>query len=548
MIQPGEVIGGRFRVYRVLGAGGMGLVVAATHTELGHQVALKVLHDELATNPTIVARFLREAKAVATLRTEHVCRVFDVGRLDSGAPFIVMELLDGTDLTGAALKGVPMTVAVEYVIQACVALAEAHAVGLVHRDIKPPNLFVVRRPDGGPLVKVLDFGIAKAATAAEAKLTHTTSTMGSPGYMSPEQIRSTRDVDLRTDIWALGVTLYQLLSARMPFGGTQLAEIAVAVMTASPAPLSVDPTLEAIVLRCLEKEPERRFASVAELAVALMPFGGPSAPRFVREITRGAVGGEAPPPAPFVPVTAPTAASMMTGATGPTGPQHAPPMTGMPGVVPQTPAPTVASAGKGKWIAIGAALLVVLVGGGALAGYLARGGGGGAGSGSGSSVAVVVDAGASADASAVVIDAAAAPVAVDASGDPWNGGGPNGGGLAGVEQDSADSGDSDASEEEVMAEARAQIAMARSMMTDAQRKQLVTQVAQMEKALGTMQKSNPAMFHQQVLSLVSVACYLGDDAMARRNVVKIADANDRLGAITACKQMGIDLAKPAQKM
>lgn len=544
MIQPGEVIGGRFRVDRVLGAGGMGLVVAATHTELGHQVALKVLHDELATNPTIVARFLREAKAVATLRTEHVCRVFDVGRLDSGAPFIVMELLDGTDLTSAALKSVPMTIAVEYVIQACVALAEAHAVGLVHRDIKPPNLFVVRRPDGGPLVKVLDFGIAKAATAAEAKLTHTTSTMGSPGYMSPEQIRSTRDVDLRTDIWALGVTLYQLLSARMPFGGTQLAEIAVAVMTAPPAPLSVDPKLEAIVLRCLEKEPERRFASVAELAVALMPFGGPSAPRFVREITRGAVGGEAPPPAPFVPVTAPTAASMLTGATGPTGPQHAPPLTGMPGVVPQPAAPTVASAGKGKWIAIGAVLLVVLVGGGALAGYLARGGGGGGNAGSGSNVAAG-DAGASPpDATMVVIDAAAAPVAVDASGDPWNGSGAPGGLVAGED----DGGEPDVSEEAVMAEARAQIAMARSMMTEAQRKQLVTQVAQMEKALGKMQKSNPAMFQQQALSLVSVACYLGDEAMARRNVVKIADANDRLGAITACKQMGIDLAKPAQKM
>ncbi|MGE0400326.1 MAG: serine/threonine-protein kinase [Kofleriaceae bacterium] len=557
MLQPGVVIGGRFRVDRVLGAGGMGVVVQATHTELGQQVALKVLHDELAANPTIVARFLREAKAVATLRTEHVCRVFDVGRLDSGAPFIVMEMLEGTDLTAAALKGVPMTIAVEYVIQACVALAEAHAAGLVHRDIKPPNLFVVRKPDGGPLVKVLDFGIAKAATAAEAKLTHTTSTMGSPGYMSPEQIRSTRDVDLRTDIWALGVTLYQLLSGRMPFGGTQLAEIAVAVMTAAPPPLQVDPKLAAVVMRCLEKEPERRYANVAELAVALMPFGGPSAPRFVREITRGAVGGDAAPAPAIVPQHAPTAASLvgMTQATGVaemTAPpvQHAPPQS-MPhgtspalaaGTSPHAPA-VAAPSRKGTWIAVGVVIVVVLVGGGALAGYLARGGsaktahdaGVAIGSGSGSGSASI----------AIVAPDAAVVAAVDAgggSGDPWNSERPSDPLATG-----GDESDDEDEDEDAEAVVRAQMDMARSMLTEEQKKQTIAQLRQMEKALEQTRTSNPALYQQQLMGFISAACYMGEIAMANRMFDKVTDPTYRQSAVMSCKQMGVAIGKAADK-
>ncbi|HEX7702249.1 MAG TPA: serine/threonine-protein kinase, partial [Kofleriaceae bacterium] len=233
----------------------MGVVFAATHLELGHRVAIKLLRDEMAESPVIVERFLREARAVVGLRTEHVCRVSDVGRLDTGAPYIVMEMLEGVDLQRTVARSpLPLTTAVEYVLQACVALAEAHAAGIIHRDLKPANLFVTRRLDGGPLVKVLDFGIAKALTETGAHLTHQ-SAMGSPGYMSPEQIQSARDVDVRTDIWALGVTLYQLLSARLPFGGTNITEIAIAVATEPPAPLDVDPRLRVVIWKCLEKQP-----------------------------------------------------------------------------------------------------------------------------------------------------------------------------------------------------------------------------------------------------------------------------------------------------
>ncbi len=236
----------------------MGVVMAATHLELGHRVAIKFLRDEMISNPTVVDRFLREARAVANLRTEHVCRVTDVGHTAGGAPFIVMELLEGVDLQRVvARQPLPPSLAVSYVIQACVVLAEAHAAGIIHRDLKPANLFVTRRLDGTPLVKVLDFGIAKAiARFGEmgAQLTHTQGALGSPGYMSPEQLQSPRDVDVRSDIWALGVTLYQLLTTRLPFAGTSLAEVAVNVATEPPAPLTgVDPQLAAIVMRCLDE-------------------------------------------------------------------------------------------------------------------------------------------------------------------------------------------------------------------------------------------------------------------------------------------------------
>jgi serine/threonine-protein kinase len=255
----------------------MGIVVAATHIELGHRVAIKLLRDEMAQSPTIVERFLREARSVVGLRTEHVCRVIDVGRLETGAPFIVMEMLEGMDLQQAVRnQPLPVTMAVEYVLQACVALAEAHAAGIIHRDLKPANLFVTRRADGGPLVKVLDFGIAKALADTGAHLTHQ-SAMGSPGYMSPEQIQSARDVDVRTDLWALGVTLYQLVSARMPFPASSHTEIAIKVATEPPAPLDVDPALRAVIWKCLEKRPADRFSTIGELVTALAPLGRPAA-------------------------------------------------------------------------------------------------------------------------------------------------------------------------------------------------------------------------------------------------------------------------------
>src|SRR6185295_7457724 len=194
---------------------------AATHIHLQQQVALKFLLPEYLNNLPVVERFVREARASAALRGEHVCRVSDVGALDSGAPYIVMELLDGGDLASLLAHGGPLQVpiACDYILQACVGVAEAHALSIVHRDLKPANLFLTRRTDGAPLIKVLDFGIAKAQGDASFSLTQTASVLGSPGYMSPEQLRSSRDVDLRSDIWSLGVILYELVVGRPPFTG-----------------------------------------------------------------------------------------------------------------------------------------------------------------------------------------------------------------------------------------------------------------------------------------------------------------------------------------
>jgi len=272
VLQVGEVIGGRFRIDRVIGVGGFGEVAAATHVELRQPVAIKIMKDELVGDTEIIERFLREARAVAVLRTDHVCRVLDVARTDDGTPYIVMDLLDGSDV-GAMLKKAPLPVAtaVDFAVQACVALAEAHPRGIVHRDLKPPNLFVTRRADGSSLVKLLDFGVAKAAD--ELRLTHSMAMLGSPQYMSPEQLTTPKDVDARTDIWSLGVTLYQMISGRLPFPSAQIGELAVMITTQPPAPIDVAPGLRAVIMRCLEKDRSARFPDVGALAAALAPFG-----------------------------------------------------------------------------------------------------------------------------------------------------------------------------------------------------------------------------------------------------------------------------------
>jgi hypothetical protein len=281
----GGVIGGRFRIDDILGVGGMGIVVAATHLDLRNRVAIKLMRDELLDSPAIIERFIREARAAVQLTTDHVCKVFDVARLVTGAPYIVMELLDGIDLSRAILKRpLAMTIAVEYVMQACIALAEAHAAGIIHRDLKPANLFVTRRPDGRPLIKVLDFGIATPGAGGDAGLTHNRTVLGSPGYMSPEQLESPRDVDARSDIWALGVTLYQLLSARLPFTAPSHTELAIKITGEPPAALDGDPRLGRIVARCLEKAPDRRYPDVAALVTDLVPFGGPGARRIATKV------------------------------------------------------------------------------------------------------------------------------------------------------------------------------------------------------------------------------------------------------------------------
>ena len=273
VVPIGAVLAGRYRVEHVLGQGGMGVVVKAMHLQLHQPVAMKFLLPEVLGNHQIVQRFLREAQAAVRLKSEHVARVIDVGSLESGAPYMVLEYLEGSDLSNVPRSQLSIGGIIDLVLQACEALAEAHSLGIVHRDIKPANFFITRGADGVPLLKVLDFGISKTPVTG-TNLTATQSVMGTPAYMSPEQMRSSRDVDHRSDIWALGVVLYELLNGAPPFGGDTFSSMVIKVVTESIPPLTVQlpGDLAAIVYRCLEKDPARRFQNVAELAQAIAPY------------------------------------------------------------------------------------------------------------------------------------------------------------------------------------------------------------------------------------------------------------------------------------
>jgi serine/threonine-protein kinase len=290
VIEVGTVLAGKYRVDRVIGRGGMGMVVGATHLHLQQPVALKFLLPDLLHAPLIVERFVREARASAQLRGEHVCRVSDVGTFDNGAPYIVMELLHGSDLATLLHRGGPLAIqaATDHVLQACVGVAEAHAAGIIHRDLKPANLFLTRRPDGTPLIKVLDFGIAKAQNEQSFSLTQTNAVLGSPGYMSPEQLRSTRNADARSDIWSIGVILFELVTGRPPFTGESVTELALHIaMDPTPAMFDGMPhEFERVVQRCLAKDPAQRYADLAELAAALVPFAGPYGRELAAQVAR----------------------------------------------------------------------------------------------------------------------------------------------------------------------------------------------------------------------------------------------------------------------
>jgi eukaryotic-like serine/threonine-protein kinase len=289
---PGTILAGKYRVDGVLGEGGMGIVVRAHHEVLHQQVALKFLTGAAATNGDAVERFLREARAAVKIQSEHIARIVDVGTLDTGSPFMVMELLEGADLSDVIRTQGPMHVAqaVDCVLQAIDAIAEAHAIGIIHRDLKPSNLFLASRADGTDIIKVLDFGISKVTFAegstAQAALTSTQTMMGSPLYMSPEQFRSAKKVDPRTDIWSLGVILYELLTGIAPFDGETMGEVFAAVLENEPAPVrslrpDVPPPLEQAIMRCLRKSPKERFVHAGELARALAPFGSGRANKCV---------------------------------------------------------------------------------------------------------------------------------------------------------------------------------------------------------------------------------------------------------------------------
>jgi serine/threonine-protein kinase len=294
--REGDLVAGKYRIENLLGRGATAVVMAARHIELGHRVAIKFLvsaHD--CPRPVLEARFLEEARTTVQISSEHVVRITDFGRLEDGNPYQLMELLDGADLAQLLLeRKTPFAVeeAVGYVLQACEAIAEAHALGVVHRDLKPANLFLSRRADGSALVKVLDFGISKSRTAAAS--VGRTALLGTPAYMSPEQVEDPEAVDARTDVWALGATLYELLTGRLVYEGGSLDALLARIASDPPTPASarrpeVPRQLDRVLLRCLEKDPAARMPNVAELARALLPFAPSGSELSVARIANCAV-------------------------------------------------------------------------------------------------------------------------------------------------------------------------------------------------------------------------------------------------------------------
>ncbi|HTR53837.1 MAG TPA: serine/threonine-protein kinase [Kofleriaceae bacterium] len=277
--QPGTVLLGKYRVDSLIGEGGMGAVVKASHLDLDEKYAIKVLLPEMLSRQDIVQRFLREAKAAVKLKGEHVARVIDVGRLDGefeGVPYIVMEYLNGADLN-AIIKhhgAQDPAVAADLLLQACEAIAEAHSIGIIHRDIKASNFFISQPENEAPHLKVLDFGIATAPQGT-SELTDADAVIGTPAYMAPEQMRAARIADARSDIWSMGVVLYELLEGKRPFCSEVYSELCLKVGMDPPEEMvapGIPEGVRAIVLKCLEKPVERRYQSVAELAFDLMPF------------------------------------------------------------------------------------------------------------------------------------------------------------------------------------------------------------------------------------------------------------------------------------
>ena len=330
----GDLLLGKYLLESLLGAGGMGVVFAAQHQLLGKRVAVKLLMPEIVKNADAAVRFMNEARAAARIENDHVAQVIDVGQLEDGLPYMVLEYLDGHDLAHRLKEHGPLPVeeVADHLMQAIEAVAHAHALGIVHRDLKPANLFLARRPDGTVRVKVLDFGISKALRAGPGEsgnVTKTSAILGSPLYMSPEQLRDSKNVDHRCDVWAFGVIAYELLTGRTPFDGENAVALFAAIHEAEPESLRVSRPeigvqLDAVVMKCLRRRPEERYASVTELASCLVPFGTQDAAHaFERTKRILPLGGpassrrasERPPPSSFTPTPAPASADFAVDAT-----------------------------------------------------------------------------------------------------------------------------------------------------------------------------------------------------------------------------------------
>ncbi|MBS2014683.1 MAG: serine/threonine protein kinase [Deltaproteobacteria bacterium] len=282
-LDAGDILAKKYRLEKLVGEGGTGVVVSAQHLQLEQRVAIKFLRTALASEE-IRARFEREAHAIGQIESEHVVLVLEVGELEDHCPYMVMEFLEGRDLARVLKEDGPLPVedAVDCMLQVCEALAQAHAQGIVHRDLKPANLFLTRTEENAPHVKVVDFGISKIVDAKlpagdKKEMTNAFTVLGSPRYMAPEQLRNSKDVDSRADLWSVGAVLYQLVTGKYAFDAESNVHASIAVLTKEPRKLTADaphvpPELEAVVNRCLTKERHGRYQSAQELAAALRPF------------------------------------------------------------------------------------------------------------------------------------------------------------------------------------------------------------------------------------------------------------------------------------
>jgi len=285
-VPEGALLAGKYRAQRVLGAGAMGVVVQVATLEGTEILALKFLRPSVARDPSAAARFRREAEAAGRIESPHVVKISDVGELDTGSPYLVMEFLEGITLDAHIADGkrLPADQACDLALQIAEGLAAAHAMGVIHRDIKPANLFVTHGPNGDELVKIVDFGVSKILDPqgpAAANLTRTQTSVGSPLYMSPEQMRSARNANFRTDQWSLGAVLYRMATGHLPFDAKSLPRLCAQVLEADFVPITTRcPELPAefatAVERCFRLSPADRYPDIAGLAEALVPFATPA--------------------------------------------------------------------------------------------------------------------------------------------------------------------------------------------------------------------------------------------------------------------------------